>query len=170
MPIAHLRPLARMRGAFALAILALAAASATPATALGLRPGGVEIAAHGLGINGPLLQRAIPRHFSAELAGRPTRDFGPGARVVLRVTSAFFNAPVVSGGRDRFGFGESSQDDALEGEVLVLGPRNDVLFRERLLVHSDIRSAGTFYTPGFGERRVDNLAKAFAYWAAWKLR
>lgn len=153
------------RAAFVLALLlAPAAVSAQPRLAR------VEIAAQGLGINAPLMRQALQPRVQAALAANPLPDFGPGSRVVIRITSIFFNSAVPSGGNSGFfdNLGDST-DDSMEGDIIVLGANGRVVAQTRLLVHSPITHAGAWYAQGYGERRIEQLAEVFAYWLPRKL-
>lgn len=100
------------------------------------------------------LQAELQRHFADRLARG-------GPRLVVRVDAISLRSYAGSG--SRWG-GSGLQNDYLEGEALVLGPRGEVLRRHPQLSALPSSSGGAWYLPDGEERRLAALAGHFAGW------
>lgn len=125
---------------------------------------------------GPLLAKGLGRYaefIRTALLSETRQAFsdllgGPGPRLVVRITGVYLSGYV--GGSDSSGRGSGggggggSNNDYLEGEALIVGPRGEVLSRHPQLSAVPASSGGAWYTPGFEERRTAELARHYALW------
>lgn len=92
---------------------------------------------------------------------------GPGPALVVRITGVSLNmyagGGVGSSGRGR-GLGGGGDNDYLDGEALVVGPRGAVLARYPQLSVVPASSGGAWYDPQSEQRRVAALAQHYAAW------
>jgi hypothetical protein len=92
---------------------------------------------------------------------------GPGPALVVRVTGLSLNSYAGSGqgtsGRGR-SLGGGTDNDYLEGEALIVGPRGAVLARHPQLSVVPASSGGAWYDPQSERRRVVALAQHYAGW------
>lgn len=150
--------------------VALLALAILPSSAAPLRQARVEIAAYGIGPNAALLRDVLTPRLAESLAASPGADFGPDSRLLVRITSVFISSNVPFGAGDRrHGLGESAFD-SMEGDLLVVDRKGQVIRQERLLVHSNVLGAGAWYSPSFDRMRYIRLAETFAGWVPRKLR
>lgn len=86
---------------------------------------------------------------------------GRGPRLVVRITGLHITA-FASGGGHR-----GSSSDSLDGEVLVLGARGEVLARYPQL--AAVPAFGSPTDPFSEPRRVERVARAYAQWISRKV-
>ena len=111
-----------------------------------------RLTALGLGPTADIVRQVV----ASEFAGYA------GTRAVIRVTGISFNAFAGSdGGRGRSG---GANVDYIEGDLLILGPRGEVVSQHHQVSSSPASSGGPYYLPGSEQRRVEALARNFAGW------
>ncbi len=92
---------------------------------------------------------------------------GPGPALVVRITGLSLNSYAGSGqgtsGRGR-SVGGGSDNDYLDGEALIVGPRGAVLARHPQLSVVPASSGGAWYDPQSEQRRIVALAQHYAAW------
>jgi hypothetical protein len=81
---------------------------------------------------------------------------------VVRVDGISLRSYVGGGGGPWFGGG--IQNDYLEGEALVVGPRTEILARHPQLSALPSSSGGVWYDPDSEKRRLVALAQHYAGW------
>lgn len=154
-----------------LAGLALSLLAALPAEARprgSVAPGVVvdvsRLRALGLGPTADLVQAAVARELAGGLPA------APGARIVVRLTGLSLNSYVGSssgnggGGAGAGSIGGGGDYDYLEGDLLVLGPRGEILAQRHQVSSSPASSGGAYYLPGAERRRVEAISRNFAGW------
>ncbi|QRE77304.1 hypothetical protein [Methylobacterium aquaticum] len=154
------------RSLIAAALLAAAGpASAQDATL----PPGTRFSAIRVDV-GPLLARGLGPYAEtvrAELQAALARNFadrvgGPGPTLVVRVTGVSFNP--YAGSETRFGGGNATNTDYLEGEALVVDRAGSVLLRHPQLSATNASSGGAWYNPASEGRRVTYISEHYAAW------
>lgn len=162
----------RSSTAFALILISAGLPAVVPLSALA-RPRAVTAAPAGIAVDvsrlralglGPvadLVQVSLARELAAS-----------GARVAVRITGLSMNSYVGSGSGAGGGGGGSGAAgggggdyDYLEGDVLTLGPRGEIVSQRHQVVSSPASSGGAYYLPGAEQRRVEAISRAFADWA-----
>lgn len=91
---------------------------------------------------------------------------GTGPRLVVRITGVSLNAYAGSstvGGRGR-SFGGGTDNDYLEGEALIVGPRGEVLGRHPQLSSTPASMGGAWDDPSSEQKRTAFLAYHYAAW------
>ncbi|TGD95622.1 hypothetical protein [Methylobacterium nonmethylotrophicum] len=106
------------------------------------------------GVRGEL-QAALARSFADRVGG-------PGPTLVVRVTGISLNP--YAGSETRFGGGNATNTDYLEGEALVVDRRGTVLLRHPQLSATKASSGGAWYDPASERRRVTYIAEHYAAW------
>lgn len=166
-PLAAVAALATLLGA---ASLAPDPAAARPRAGAVQASSGIEVdvsrlRALGLGPVAEVIGAAVADALRAEAGER-----GYGGRLVVRLTALSLNAYAGSnsGGGGGFGGGSGGSGadyDYLEGEILVVGPRGEILSQRPQLSAVPASSGGAYYLPGAEKRRVIAVAQHFAAWA-----
>lgn len=101
------------------------------------------------------LQAALARTFADRVGG-------PGPTLVVRVTGVTFNP--YAGSEARFGGGNATNTDYLEGEALVVDRAGTVLLRHPQLSATNASSGGAWYNPASEGRRLAYIAGHYAAW------
>ena len=124
-----------------------------------------RLKALGLGQTADLIQSAVARELAGGIPG------APGARIVVRLTGLSLNSYVGSSGVGGGGAGGDSgsgggggEYDYLEGDLLVVGARGEVLAQRHQVVSSPSSAGGAYYLPGSEDRRVVTISRNFAEW------
>ncbi|WP_336487115.1 hypothetical protein [Methylobacterium nigriterrae] len=102
------------------------------------------------------LTAALRRSFADRLGGR-----GPSLVVLIRGLSLRSYVGPDHGGR---GFGGGGQNDYLDGEALLVGPRGEILGRHPQLTATPSSYGGAWYDPLSERRRVTAIADIYAGW------
>ncbi len=120
------------------------------------------------GWSGPTLaafERALQGALRSAFAGRMSPA---GPTLVVRIDSvalaAYAGADAVAG-RGIGGGGGASQNDSIDGELLLVGSGNAVLSRKPLLAVLPSFTSASWRSPDGEVRRVTALASAYAEWA-----
>lgn len=120
--------------------------------------------AQGLDVYAEFIRRALAAEVQRAFADRLG---GPGPALVVRITGISLNMYAGSGsgtsGRGR-SLGGGSDNDYLDGEALIVGPRGAVLARYPQLSVVPASSGGAWYDPQSEQRRVVALAQHYAAW------
>ncbi|WP_348273087.1 hypothetical protein [Methylobacterium sp. 174MFSha1.1] len=119
---------------------------------------------------GPLLARGLgpyAENVRGELQAALAKTFadrvgGPGPTLVVRVTGVSFNP--YAGSETRFGGGNATNSDYLEGEALVVDRAGTVLLRHPQLSATNASAGGAWYDPASENRRVTYIAGHYAAW------
>ena len=118
----------------------------------------------GLDAYAEFIRRALLTEMQRSFADRLG---GPGPTLVVRITGVSLNMYAGSGsgtsGRGR-SLGGGGDNDYLDGEALVVGPRGAVLARYPQLSVVPASSGGAWYDPQSEQRRVVALAQHYAAW------
>ncbi|MGU3537136.1 hypothetical protein [Methylobacterium sp. A54F] len=102
------------------------------------------------------LTAALRRDFADRIGGR-----GPTLVVLIRGFSLRPYAGSQTAGR---GIGGGTQNDYLDGEALLIGPRGEVLGRHPQLTATPASYGGAWYDPLSERRRVTAIADIYAAW------
>lgn len=102
------------------------------------------------------LTAALRRSFADRIGGR-----GPSLVVVVRGLSL---NPYAGSQGSRGGLGGGGQNDYLDGEALLVGPRGQVLARHPQLSVLPASYGGAWYDPASERRRVAAIAEHYAQW------
>ncbi len=99
---------------------------------------------------------------------------GPGPLLALRFDRLHLNGsasgpPGGGGGGGRRGGSGGTDVDYLDGEALLVGPRNQILARHPQLVTHPSNSGGAWYDPAFNLRRAEAISRAYVEWMRRKL-
>lgn len=139
-----------------------ASARAAPRVAAVGAPIVVDVArlrALGLGPTADLVERTI----ASEL-----RDHAlpAGGRLVVRVTGLSMSSYAGSdtGGGGSAGNGGATNNDYMEGEALIVGPRGEIVSRYPLVTNQPSSTGGAYYLPGAEQRRIIALSRNFVLW------
>ena len=89
---------------------------------------------------------------------------GPGPVLVARITGVSLNSYAGSGSSRGRSLGGGSDNDYLDGEALIVGPRGAVLARYPQLSALPASSGGAWYDPLSEQRRTVALAQHYAAW------
>ena len=120
--------------------------------------------AQGLGGYAEFVRQAVLVEMQRAFADRLG---GPGPALVVRITGLSLNSYAGSGqgtgGRGR-SLGGGTDNDYLDGEMLIVGPRGAVLARHPQLSVVPASSGGPWYDPQSERRRVVALAQHYAGW------
>ena len=105
------------------------------------------------------------------LLGEMQRTFadrlgGPGPALIVRITGVSLNSYAGSGTGDGRGrsLGGGTDNDYLDGEALVIGPRGAIIARYPQLSALPASSGGAWYDPRSEQRRTMALAQHYAAW------
>lgn len=160
-------------GSAALAACALGASSSlaqfasAPATSARFSSVAVDVEvlrAKGLGAYADFLKTALLKETRAVFADRIG---GGGPRLVVRITGVSLNSYASGGpasGRHGRGGGGGGDNDYLEGEALIVGPRGEILARYPQLSVTPASYGGAWYDPLSEQRRTAILAQHYAQW------
>lgn len=125
-----------------------------------------RLRALGLGPTADIVQAVL----AGTLAGQ--RSSRPGTTLVVRISAislSAFGGTNSGGGGEGSGFGGASNNDYLEGEALVVGPRGEIVDRLPQLMALPSTSGGAYYLPGSERRRVETLSQDFGLWLKRRL-
>jgi hypothetical protein len=119
---------------------------------------------------GPLLARGLGPYAEAvqgELQAALAKNFadrvgGPGPTLVVRVTGLSLNP--YAGSETRFGGGNATNSDYLEGEALVVDRAGTVMLRHPQLSATNASAGGAWYDPASERRRVSYISEHYAAW------
>lgn len=149
---------------------AIAAALPLPALAqlAGQAFSGVDVdvrplLARGLGPFAEMMRRAALDQARLALSGR----FTPGAPVlVIRfdALSLSGSGSAPGGGGGPRGFSGGYDSDYLEGEILLVGRRGEILARRPQLVSHPSQYVGPWYDPAFNQKRAVAISQAYVEW------
>ena len=117
----------------------------------------------GLGAYAEFIRQALVAEMRRAFADRLG---GPGPALIVRITGVSLNSYAGSGqggGRGR-SLGGGSDNDYLDGEALIVGPRGAVLARHPQLSVVPASSGGAWYDPQSEQRRAVALAQHYAAW------
>ena len=119
--------------------------------------------AQGLDAYADFVRRALTAELQRAFADRLG---GPGPALVVRITgvSLYMYAGSGSGSGRGHSFGGGSDNDYLDGEALIVGPRGAVLARYPQLSVLPASSGGAWYDPASEQRRTVALAQHYAAW------
>lgn len=99
--------------------------------------------------------------------------FATGAahrKLIVRLTSLTLSSYVGRGSRGGRGSGGGGDTDYLEGEILIVGARGEIVGRYPQLLALPSSSGGAWYQPDNERERIVNLARAYVYWLARTIR
>ncbi len=152
-----------------LALLPPAAAAARPRAATPPAAGIVvdvsRLRELGLGPTAELVQVSVARELAGGISGPIA-----GGRILVRITglsiNSFAGSETGGGGGGGGGGGASggTSYDYLEGDLLVLGARGEVLSQRHQVSSTPSSSGGPYYLPGSERRRVEVISRNFADW------
>ena len=118
--------------------------------------------ARGLGAYAEFLRQTLTSELQCAFADRLG---GPGPALVVRITGVTLNMYAGSSGFGRgHSLGSGGDNDYLDGEALIVGPRGAVLARYPQLSVLPASSGGAWYDPLSEQRRTSALAHHYAAW------
>ncbi len=120
-----------------------------------------RVAAIGSPTAADLLARELTRHLRQVFGDLIAAQEVGGATLVARISSLYLTSFV--GGRAHGRRGEGSGNDSLEG-VGIVSKGSGVVSETPVLSVLDPAYSGAWYLPDIDERRIDAIARHFAYW------
>jgi hypothetical protein len=157
-----------MSRSFAIVIAVLAALFTGVATSEARSPRGPAISVDASPV-GASLGAFLAQEMRAALARHVAPLLGPGERVHVRIRALQQASYGGLGGGGRIGDG-GGDNDYMEGDVSVIGPRGEILRQFPMLVVLSASSGGAWYLEGNEQRRITAICNQFAAWTARKLR
>lgn len=91
-------------------------------------------------------------------------------KLIVRLTSLTLSSYVGRGSRSGHGSGGGGDTDYLEGEILIAGPRGEIVGRYPQLLALPSSSGGAWYQPDNERERIVNLARAYIFWLPRTIR
>ena len=124
-----------------------------------------RLRAIGVGEYAEIVGSAVEDELAKDGAAAP-----PGGRLVVRLTGLSLPSYAGSDGGSGGGGGGGGSGgaggnfDYLEGEILVVGARGEIISQRPQTASISSSSGGAYYLPGFDRRRAEAIARTFAAW------
>ena len=91
-------------------------------------------------------------------------------KLIIRVTSLTLSSYGGRGSSNGHGSGGGGDTDYLEGEILIVGARGEIVGRYPQLLALPSSSSGAWYRPDNEKERIVNLARTYVFWLPRTIR